>query len=225
MSDWIENFVKPGNTVVDVGANVGEMSLRFLDAVGPNGVVHAIEPSPKCCARLAEVVREGPPRFYIHRLALGDSTKITKVFHFRHWTLLETNPEDDRYVHRRYDASQDHTYKDEFFVNYVTLDWFMWRVAGCLAHAIKIDVDGATHSVLRGGMEFLRAYKPFLFVELGSEQPEHGSPSESLALLRSLGYRFRDSARWLEDEYILDDIRYDAARTIDFIAVPEGLHA
>ena len=41
---WIEDLIRPGMTVVDVGANSGEFTRLFRQAVGPDGVVVAIEP-------------------------------------------------------------------------------------------------------------------------------------------------------------------------------------
>ena len=37
-------LVNPGDTVVDVGANVGTVTLAQANRVGPSGVVHAFEP-------------------------------------------------------------------------------------------------------------------------------------------------------------------------------------
>src|SRR5687768_8794135 len=43
----LRRFVRPGDTVVDVGANMGIHTMLLADAVGPNGRVHAIEPNPR----------------------------------------------------------------------------------------------------------------------------------------------------------------------------------
>lgn len=40
-------FVRPGMTVVDVGANIGYFTLLCADLVGPNGRVHSIEADPR----------------------------------------------------------------------------------------------------------------------------------------------------------------------------------
>jgi FkbM family methyltransferase len=41
---WIFDALQPGMTVIDVGAHVGVYSLFAARLVGPNGVVHAVEP-------------------------------------------------------------------------------------------------------------------------------------------------------------------------------------
>ena len=45
-------LLRPGMTVVDAGANVGQYSLLASAAVGPTGRVHAFEPVPETFARL-----------------------------------------------------------------------------------------------------------------------------------------------------------------------------
>ncbi len=57
-----ENFarldVKPGDTVVDVGAGSGYYSFKFADVVGPAGTVYAVETNPLHLAYLREFAAE-----------------------------------------------------------------------------------------------------------------------------------------------------------------------
>ena len=45
MTAWLRATLKPGDTFVDVGANVGYFTLLASDLVGPTGRVVAVEPS------------------------------------------------------------------------------------------------------------------------------------------------------------------------------------
>src|SRR5262245_33366363 len=47
-------FLKPGDTILDVGAHNGWHTERFLEIVGPTGCVYAFEPLPDVRAALAE---------------------------------------------------------------------------------------------------------------------------------------------------------------------------
>ena len=46
VTDLFLSLVKPGMTVVDIGANCGYYSLLAAQAVGPQGQVHCVEPNP-----------------------------------------------------------------------------------------------------------------------------------------------------------------------------------
>jgi FkbM family methyltransferase len=48
--------LRPGDTFIDVGANIGYISALASRQVGPAGVVVAIEPAPTACAALQETV-------------------------------------------------------------------------------------------------------------------------------------------------------------------------
>ncbi len=43
----IEKYLKPGDTMLDVGANIGFFSLLANHIVGPKGKVYSIEPNPE----------------------------------------------------------------------------------------------------------------------------------------------------------------------------------
>jgi FkbM family methyltransferase len=47
VSDFIWRNVKPGETVADVGANLGYYTVLLADLVGPGGRVVALEPNPR----------------------------------------------------------------------------------------------------------------------------------------------------------------------------------
>ncbi|UCE98816.1 MAG: FkbM family methyltransferase [Planctomycetota bacterium] len=71
---WIINqILRKGDTVIDIGANHGEHSITSCQLVGPTGFVHTFEPNPK----LAEMIRKSFKannimNAKIHELALSD---------------------------------------------------------------------------------------------------------------------------------------------------------
>src|SRR5262245_18470056 len=62
-----ERFIKPGDTVLDAGANIGFTSLAYL-ALGA-GHVHAVEPVAGLCARISRTKDE---RLTVHQVCLSD---------------------------------------------------------------------------------------------------------------------------------------------------------
>jgi FkbM family methyltransferase len=75
VSALVDRVVKPGDTVLDIGANIGLVTLRLAKRVGPTGTVHAFEPSPSIAARLrASLLVNSINNVRVHELALGDET-------------------------------------------------------------------------------------------------------------------------------------------------------
>ena len=48
----MQDAVRPGDVIWDVGANIGFFSTRFAEWTGPQGSVYAFEPAPDIAARL-----------------------------------------------------------------------------------------------------------------------------------------------------------------------------
>ena len=70
----IRPHVKPGDTVIDVGANIGTHTVAFANMVGPTGTVHAYEPQRRLFHMLSgNVALNALERVYCHQAAVGDS--------------------------------------------------------------------------------------------------------------------------------------------------------
>jgi hypothetical protein len=73
ISAAFHQVLKPGDTMVDVGANVGFHSLLAAHLVGPTGRVVAIEPSPLIAEHLERHRRlNGAENLRISRVAVAD---------------------------------------------------------------------------------------------------------------------------------------------------------
>jgi FkbM family methyltransferase len=56
-ADFMMRFLRPGMTLIDVGAHIGEYTLIAAQVVGESGQVHGFEPMPKLFPILSENVR------------------------------------------------------------------------------------------------------------------------------------------------------------------------
>src|ERR1035437_10176539 len=56
--DVMRKTVKPGDTVLDVGANVGALTVPMAQMVGPSGKVIAWEPQPETFALLKKNIEQ-----------------------------------------------------------------------------------------------------------------------------------------------------------------------
>jgi FkbM family methyltransferase len=72
---WVcSRVLRPGDTVVDVGANYGVITLLAAQAVGPSGCVHAFEPQPAVADLLRRsVALNQMAHVHIHEVALSDA--------------------------------------------------------------------------------------------------------------------------------------------------------
>ena len=74
LTEAISEVVKPGMTVVDVGANLGYFTLLMADLVGARGRVHAFEPNPLMIKRMQQSIEVNgfSDRVDVHQQALSN---------------------------------------------------------------------------------------------------------------------------------------------------------
>jgi len=65
-------YIKPGSTVYDLGAALGDHTIFYLNLVGPQGIVVAIEPHPV----QFECLKRNCPRAYCVPYCTGGSPSI-----------------------------------------------------------------------------------------------------------------------------------------------------
>ena len=174
------SLVKPGFTVVDVGANVGYYALTAAAAVGPTGRVVAFEPGPAVAARLQENVDlNGFTNISVVRSAVAD--RIGE---------LHLRVGEDSEGSSLYDVGEPST-RLACAVPVTTLDDYVRTAGILLVDVLKIDAEGAEVSILRGARGILSGPgAPLLFIEANPMTLE--AAGESVHTLRaeieSLGY-------------------------------------
>ena len=126
--------------VIDIGANIGEYSLFLADLVGPRGRVIAVEPEPENCARLAKAVKYLTGVEVIQAAASAIPGKLNLF-------LSEKLNVD----HRTYDDGEERHCLE---VDAIALDDYV--PAGFRVDFIKVDIQGAELSALKGAERILR---------------------------------------------------------------------
>lgn len=82
LTSWIQRRLSPGDTFIDVGANIGYFSLLASKLVGDSGSVVAIEASPKIFGALQNNLGLNKVRNVRSvNMAASDSQGVTHVFH------------------------------------------------------------------------------------------------------------------------------------------------
>src|SRR5207249_9878145 len=62
VSEVLARLIRPGDTVIDAGANIGYMTLLAAVAAGPSGTVLSFEPHPELFGVLRDNIHEARAR-------------------------------------------------------------------------------------------------------------------------------------------------------------------
>lgn len=181
---FFEAYLRPGDTFLDIGANIGLYTLAAARRVGRHGRVHAFEPCSQTFERLTDNVQLNDLRnVTCHQVALS--------FENARASLTLANGGFDAW------NSLGKPYMGETtgceMVTTVTLDSFA-REHGLTSRncALKIDVEGWENQVLTGAEQFLaQDDAPLLCVEFTEEAAvlAGSSCAELYRTLERLGYR------------------------------------
>jgi FkbM family methyltransferase len=157
---FVETSLKPGMTVLDIGANQGIYTLLASKVVGPQGKVFAFEPSPRDRKALARnLTLNRSKNVTVCAVALGDSNTQAVLFtaepHFSGCSSLRPPAKDIPMA------------TSPVEVSVLRLDdWIATSGAGPIDF-IKLDVEGGELSVLNGAPNLLQARpRPIILAEV-----------------------------------------------------------
>jgi FkbM family methyltransferase len=184
---FYEKRIMPGQTVLDIGANIGAHTMHFARAVGPNGRVVAVEATDyahrKLCANL-ELNPGIKSRVSAQQvlLAASDLSAKPEALHSS-WPLEEGHE-----LHAQHRGEL----KSVSGARVLALDQLVLEEKLTRVDWIKLDVDGNELSVLQGAATVLHEMHPSIFMELSPAYFEDspGSFDELIGLLLSHGYAF-----------------------------------
>jgi FkbM family methyltransferase len=195
----LARLIKPGDTVLDIGANVGAHTLPLARAVGAGGRVIAFEPTAFAYGKMTGNLAMNPElakRVTAEQMMLV-ADEVTKPVEslYSSWPLDGGAREHETHGGRAMSTEGAQA---------ATLDGYLAEAGIERVDAIKMDVDGWECDVLAGARRTLMEYGPPIVMELAPYVlSERGHSLEELVgLLRAAGYGFRDEAdtRDLPDE-------------------------
>lgn len=182
-------LIKPGYTVLDIGANIGAHTLNMANLVGPNGRVIAFEPTEFAYSKLLENIKlnqflSSCIKPYQVMLVRDDGI-VPDEFIFSSWPVGAKSGE-EAYMHPVHCGM----YKSTKNATAYRLDTFLNERGISRVDFIKLDVDGYECDVLAGAKATIATCKPILILELAPSILEsHGESLTALIdSLRSMGY-------------------------------------
>jgi FkbM family methyltransferase len=177
VSEVLLRLVRPGDVVVDAGANVGYMTVLSAVAAGPSGTVHAFEPHPGLFSVLDQNVAASGRRFpmarvVLHDAALGDHVGGADL------ALPDALATNDGLAYIVRDANRPPA--KTVAVRLETLDATVPEDISVM----KLDVEGFELQVLNGAMRALtsRRIRHIVF------EDHEGTQSGVMRLLAGAGY-------------------------------------
>jgi FkbM family methyltransferase len=175
---WIcRALLRPGDTVLDVGANLGLVTLIARALVGETGCVHAFEPQPD----LAELVRRSAleNRFReirVHAVALGRAAATLNLF----VPLGNRGAASLTRIHSEIGSSIEVPVVD-------TSEYLEALELGAI-RLLKMDVEGHEEHVLRGGARFFERNKPHAIISELNDAPGRLDQHPVVRALQELDY-------------------------------------
>ena len=179
-------IIKPGDVVLDIGANIGAHTLPFAELVGSNGKVISFEPTAYAFAKQKINISLNPSlshRIEPHQMMLvADDDQPLPESIYSSWPL-----ENAKDLHQRHHGRLKETTGATRF----TLDLFIRRSDLKRINFIKLDVDGNEYDVLAGARHSISEHRPRIMLELApyvfDESPQKFD--QILEQLWSLGYK------------------------------------
>ncbi len=149
----LEKLIKPGDWVIDIGANVGHYTQRFSTLVGPQGRVIAFEPVPATFALLAANVQLLQEKnVTLFNTAVSDSLDIVGM----------SIPKFSSGLGNYYQAQITRGSNTQLNVLAIELDSLAFKHSIAL---VKIDAEGHESLVISGMRKLIELHLPTLIVE------------------------------------------------------------
>ena len=175
-------LLQPGDTFVDIGANVGMATLTAARAVGPGGRILAFEPNPEVSSILAQSLRRnGLDQVELHPCGIGERPG--------HFSLFVPDSNHGEASLGTQFADRPGKLVEVDVVDGSRLD----ALDGC--NFIKIDVEGYEVHVIEAITETIRRHRPFVSTEVVERHLKRCGNSvaelaESLSRLSYTGFRY-----------------------------------
>lgn len=182
--DWFEDEIKflrrllrPGQRVIDIGANYGVYALSMAQAVGPAGRVWAFEPASGTANLLAAgIAANGFTHVTLERSALSSASGSAQL-------SLGPHPEMNALVRGAQAAGPTET------VPVLTLDECLESRAWRDIELVKIDAEGEEAGILQGGARFFARESPLVQYEVKAGKDLHLGLVAAFAALGCGSYR------------------------------------
>ncbi|WP_343636496.1 FkbM family methyltransferase [Fluviicola sp.] len=176
----LEKYLKPGSAFLDIGANIGLMSVIASKIVGEKGIVYAAEANPGTVSILqTNIELNNCKNIQLLPVALSDEQGTALLF--ENWEVNRGGASLISQSEGQQGVTVNMERLDDLFDENTAVD------------LVKIDVEGFEPPVIRGGMNWFRKQLPVFIIEVSEKREKETGPSplEIMELVKTIGsYRF-----------------------------------
>ena len=171
-ADMFNQICKNGDTVIEVGANIGAHTQLFSNLVGNKGKVLAFEPQRIVFQTLnANIALNSMTNVFTYQNALGKEEKTLFIPPINYENI------------GNFGGISIDGFKEGEPIKQVPLDDFKEQIQSL--KLIKIDVEGMESEVIKGSQKIIEKFKPLLYIENDRQEKSQ----ELIELIQSLNYK------------------------------------
>lgn len=182
---FVANFVRPGMTVLDLGAHHGLFTTLMSRLVGPSGRVLAFEPSPRERRGLERHIRiNACANVTVVPMAVSSSTGEAEFY-------MVENRRSGASGLRRTQLEGQFPKSERIRVRVAALDEYLGNAGVDRVDFVKMDIEGAELEAFKGAKKLLTStHRPTIMVEMADQVTRAWGYScrEKYDLLSSWGY-------------------------------------
>jgi len=186
-----------GSVFFDVGAHIGYFSMKASRKVGPAGRVLSFEPNPETLKLLRDnVAANHTANVTVEPIACTDSDQMLTLYAA---DIVNTGASSLSSANATITAAAPKAYS----VRGRPIDDVVRELQLSRVDVIKVDVEGAEVSVMRGALDTLRRFHPKVVIEVSPRQLAsfQTTPADLIALFQGAGYNLsrplnREEADW-----------------------------
>ena len=169
--EMFAQILKPGDIAIDVGANIGALTVPIAQLVGSTGKVYAYEPGENNLAVLAQNIRQNDLGEFVEIVPFAASDEAGEVV-----VAPVASPNLWRKPEEKFKLLGDPVKVKTVTIDSLNLD---------KCKLVKIDVDGMEIETLTGMDNTIKRCRPLIYIE----NEQEGRQGELIAHLTDRGFR------------------------------------
>ena len=212
----MEKFVQIGDTIIDIGANIGCFTVPLAKKVGFTGNVLAFEPQKKIYDLLNDNIELNKLKnVKVYNSGLGEKESSVELNYIDYSKIGNFGGICINNAFNNNDSAQLEN-KKKYKVDVITLDNLL-DIEKCAF--IKIDAECMELNILKGGTKFIKKFRPIMWIENHDELP---NKLNKYLLNADYNLYWMYTLYFNKDNYFINDINhYDKLATLNVLAIPK----